>query len=217
MRKLVRWNVMKSAAAAMALGLSGWGAAWAAGPAVFDLQTGTLTLPELRLNANTKVSSVVLRFENYGELRVDDPNVGQVIEFVPDTNVLRIPSLSLGGVLYPAVSLTGPSVTIVSYGPIEIDSGAGGNYTLVLSLSAMGNNLGEVARLQNVPKPANQAEFCGDANLQALRDTITQQSGGMVGTLTLTGCTFNGNGGQIAMNMTVGGMPVPYVATYSYQ
>ena len=199
------------------LGLSAWGAALAAGPAVFDLSTGTLTLPELRLNANTKVGSVVLRFLDFGHVRVNDPAVGRQIEFVAETNVLRIPALMLGGVQYPAVSLTGPAVNIVSYGPIEVDSGTGGSFTLVIGLSAMGTSLGEVARIQNVPKPANKAEFCDDARLQELRDTITQQTGAMMGSLTLTGCSFNGNSGQIAMNLMVQGMAVPYVATYTFQ
>ena len=216
MRKSLSWNV-KSAAAAVVLGMSAWGSAWAGPLAVFDTADQTLTLPELRLNANTKVSSVVVRFLDFGQVRVNDPSVGAHIEFVADANVLRIPALSLGGVEYPAVSLTAPAITIVSYGPIEVDSGTGGGYTLELSLSAMGNNLGEVARIQNVPKPASQAEFCDDAKLQELRNTITQQSGGMVGTLTLNSCTFDGNGGQIAMSMGIGGMAIPYVATYSYQ
>src|SRR5690606_15842055 len=101
-RKSLRWNV-KSAAAAVMLGLSAWGSAWAGPLAVFDATTQTLTLPELRLNANTKVSSVVVRFLDFGQVRVNDPSVGAHIEFVAEANVLRIPALSLGGVEYPAV------------------------------------------------------------------------------------------------------------------
>ena len=211
---LQKW---KSVAAAAVLGLSAWGSALAAGPAVFDLGAGTLTLPQLRLNANTTVGGVVVRFLDFGHIRVNDPAVGSQIEFLADANVLRIPSLVLGGTSYPAVSLTGPAISNVSYGPVEVDAEAGGGFTLAISLSAMGSSLGEVARVHNVPKPASQAEFCDDARLQELRNTITQQSGGMAGALTLTGCTFSGNGGQIAMNLSVNGFAVPYVATYSYQ
>lgn len=220
MRKpsLPRWSHVKSAAAAAVLGLSAWSsAAWAAGQAAFDIGTGTLTVSELRFNASTTITDLVVRFLSYGEIRLNDPSVGADIEYVADANVLRIPALLLDGVTYPAVSLTGPDVQILSYGGIHVDSGAGGNYTLVVGLTAMGTNLGEVARIQNVPKPASQAEFCSEANLQTLRDTIASQANGSRATLTINGCSFDGNSGQVAVSVTMGGFPVPYVATYRYE
>ena len=220
MRKssLPRWSRVKSAAAAAVLGLSAWSsAAWAGGQAVFDIGTGTLTVPELRFDASTTITDLVVRFLSYGELRLNDPGVGADVEYLASANVLRIPALLLDGVTYPAVSLTGPDVQIISYGGIHVDSGAGGSYTLVVGLTAMGTNMGEVARIENVPKPANQGEFCGEANLQTLRDAIAQQSSSTGATLVITGCSFDGTSGEVAATVTMSGFPVPYVATYRYE
>ncbi len=220
-----RWVRSAVLAASLAMAaLAGTPALASTPAAVFDAGSMQLTLPQLRLDAGVRATNVVLSFVNFGQVRTGDPAVGSQIEFVSQTNVLRIPVLRLGGIEYTGVSLTGPVVRLVSYGPLEIDSPVPGNHTLVLSLSVSGNNLGEVARLLNVPKPSTQAQFCDDARLQELRNTITQQSGNMVGTLTLKSCSFDGTRGQIAMEMGIQspypGLPslnIPYVATYVYQ
>lgn len=220
-RRWIRSAVLAVSVAMAAL--AGTPALAATPVAVFDAASLRLTLPQLRIDSGMRATDVVLSFINFGQVRTGDPAVGSQIEFVSQANVLRIPVLRLGGVEYTGVSLTGPVVRLVSHGPLEIDSPVPGNHTLVLSLSVSGNNLGEVARLLNVPKPGTQAQFCDDARLQELRNTITQQSGGMVGTLTLRSCSFDGTRGQIAMEMAIQapypGLPalsIPYVATYVY-
>lgn len=221
-RRWIRSAVLAASLATAAL--AGTPALAATPAAVFDTASLRLTLPQLRIDAGVRASDVVLSFVDFGQVRTGDPAVGSQIEFLSQANVLRIPVLQLGGVEYTGVSLTGPVVQLVSYGPLEIDSPVPGNHTLVLSLNVSGSDLGEVARLVNVPKPETQGQFCDDARLQELRSTITQQSGGMVGTLTLKSCSFDGTRGQIAMEMGIQApypgfpaMTVPYVATYVFQ
>jgi hypothetical protein len=66
-------------------------------------------------------------------VRVNDPSVGTSIEFLPASNTLRIPQLTLGGAQFHNVSLTAPVAAIVSYGPVIIDPGIGGGSTLVVA------------------------------------------------------------------------------------
>lgn len=205
----------------LALACLGSSPACATPAAMFDTQAMTLSLAQLRIDGSVTFSSVVLRFLDFGQVRVNDPSVGTSIEFLPASNTLRIPQLTLGGAQFHNVSLTAPVAAIVSYGPVIIDPGMGGGSTLVVRLNVSGTDMGEVARLVDVPRPANQAEFCGDARLEELRQTITQQSGGAIGTLTLNACSFDGTNGRIALQMSIQSagfaMNIPYVATYVYQ
>lgn len=210
---------LSSMAAAAVLGFSAWGSAMASQVAEFDPATLTLTMPELRLGS-AKANDVVVRFLDFGVVQVNDPSVGQHIEYLP-SNVIKLPSLMFGGVQYPAVSLTGSAFHLVSFGTVEVDSGTG-SYTLVVTLTVAGSS-SEVSRIQNAAKPASQAEFCDDARMQDLRNTITQHAGGGVGEVTLKSCSFDGATGQIAMDMMVQSpvpgftLSVPYKATFSYQ
>lgn len=91
--------------------------------------------------------------------------------------------------------------------------GAGGNYTLVVSVTAGGISV-EGMTLNNVPKPANQNDFCEDVSVQNALDGVATG-----GTLTIDSCTFNGTTGSISamLNLTTPvEMSVPYVANYTY-
>lgn len=89
--------------------------AHAADPAVFDTATGHLRLPILQIDGNLKFCDVVIQLVSPGQLRLNDSSVGADISFTSAGNVLRIPQLSFGGAVYPAVSLTSPAVSLVSF------------------------------------------------------------------------------------------------------
>ena len=206
------------------LGSGGPAAATPAATAVFSTSNLQLTLPQVRIDNSLRASDVVLTFLDFGQIQVGDPAVGSQIEFLSQSNVLRIPELILDGARFTGVSLTGSAIQLLSLGPIEIDSPVQGSHTLVLYLNVGGQDMGEVSRIVDIPKPANQAEFCDDARMQELRNTITQQSGGAVGTLTLKSCAFDGTRGQVSMELGIQapypGLPamnIPYTATYVYQ
>ena len=105
-------------------------------------------------------------------------------------------------------TLQGAYVTITGGG-----SGVGGSYTLTLDVSVMGTTNQIV--LQNMPKPANQQEFCGEV----VNQSFSQITQGGAGTLTINSCSFSGNTGQVSATMAVTSpmaMTVPYTVTYTY-
>lgn len=179
----------------------------------FDMATGTLTMPVLQLDAGVRYRDVVIRLLDLGRLQMNDPAVGTGIQFVTSGNVLRLPKVVVGGVTYPQVSLVNPELVLVSVGELVVDSGAGGQYQLDIQVTAAGVSVPPIT-ITNVPKPATQNEFCGDPGLQ---QTITQSAAGIVGTWTMTGCTFNGSSGRIDMVLNAGFMSVPYSATYTFR
>lgn len=96
--------------------------------------------------------------------------------------------------------------------------GPGGNYTLTLNVSAMGTST--AITIENMPKPANQAEFCGWVNDQSSPLSLSQySSGGGAGTLTINSCSFNGSVGQVSATVNITApyaLTVPYSVTYTY-
>ena len=192
------------------------GVAWAANagePAVFDVATSQLRMPVLQIDQTTRFRDVVIQLINPGQLVLDDPAVGSEISFSTTGNVLRLPQLSLGGALYPRVSLANPGFVLVSFGDIVVDAGQQGQYQLDIRVTAAASVSVPPITLANVPKPANQDQFCNDP---ALRETITQNAGGYAGTWTMTGCSFTGSSGRIDMVLNVSGFALPYSATYTY-
>lgn len=194
-----------------------------AGAAQFDLSTMQLTLPEVRVDNALRSTDVVLTFSSFGEVKVNDASVGSRIEFDTAGNVLKIPQLLLAGTSYSGVSLTGAHMTVVRYGPIEVDAAPAGPYTLVISLMVAGMDQGEVSRILHVQKPNNQTEFCHPPFLEELRTTMFKNSGDTMASLTVNGCAFSGMQGQIDMTMglkpSAAGMPVvtyPYIVTYTF-
>lgn len=97
--------------------------------------------------------------------------------------------------------------------------GTGGNYTLTLDVTASGMVLPPVT-ITNVPKPPSQAEFCGWVNDPASNLSLNQFSNGATGGITITGCSFSGNVGQVSATMTITSpvsMTVPYNVIYTYR
>ncbi len=96
--------------------------------------------------------------------------------------------------------------------------GPGGNYTLTLNVSAMGTTTSMT--LENMPKPANQSEFCGWVNDPNSAVSLSQYSNGMgAGSLTINSCSFNGSVGQVSATVHITSpytLSVPYTVTYTY-
>lgn len=187
--------------------------AHAAQPAVFDPATGRLSMDELQLDAGVRYRNVVIQLLSPGQLRVDDPTVGPGIQFMTTGNVLRLPQVVVGGVTYPRVTLTNPGLAVVSVGELVVDGNAGGTYRLDIQVQAAGVSVPPIS-LTQVPKPTTQDEFCNDPSL---RQTITQNAGGVSGSWQVTGCTFNGTVGRIDMVLNAGFFNLPYSATYTYR
>ncbi len=188
----------------------------AADPAVFDPATGRLRMPVLQIDQNLKFRDVVIQLSSLGRLQLNDPSVGADINFSTSGNVLRIPQLSFGGVLYPAVSLASPGFALVSFGEAVVDSGAQGTYTLDIQVTARGTAVPPIT-INNMPKPATQAEFCNDP---ALQQTVIQNAGIAQATWTMTSCTFNGTSGRMDGLLTISSpvaLAIPVIANYTYR
>lgn len=187
--------------------------AGAADVASFDTSTSILTMPLVKIDGTTQIRDVRVRLLDFGQLQLDDPGIGSQIEFLSGGNVLRLPQVSLNGIIYPRVSLSNPTFTLESFGSIVVDAGTQGNYRLEVQVTAMQFSVPPII-IENVPKPATQDEFCNDPSL---RDQITQATNGMTGTWTMNSCSFNGTVGQINMTLTTPYFSLPYSATYTYR
>lgn len=96
--------------------------------------------------------------------------------------------------------------------------GSGGTYTLVLNVNAGGVAAPPVT-ITNVPKPANQAEFCSEIVNPSSGIGLTQAVPGGAGTLTINSCSFSGNTGSVSATLSITSpvaMTVPYTVTYTY-
>lgn len=187
--------------------------AGAADVSSFDTSTNILTMPVVQIDGNTQIRDVRVRLLDFGQLQLDDPSIGNQIEFFSNGNVLRLPQVTLGGITYPRVSLSNPTFVLESFGSIVVDGGTQGNYRLEVQVTAMQFSVPPIV-IENVPKPANQDEFCNDPSL---RDQITQATDGMTGTWTMNSCSFNGTVGQINMTLATPYFSLPYGATYTYR
>ncbi len=209
---------LRNSALAMAFAMAGLAAApaHAADPAVFDAATGRLRFPILQIDGNLKFRDVVIQLVSPGQLRLNDASVGVDISFTSAGNVLRIPQLSFGGVVYPAVSLTSPAFSLVSFGDVVIDAGTPSNATLDISVTAQGTPV-PLITINNMPKPSNQAAFCSDP---ALQQTVLQNAGAAQATWTMSTCTFSGNTGRMTGTLTITtpvAAAIPIVANFTYR
>ena len=83
-----------------------------------------------------------------------------------------------------------------------------------------GVSIGSPIVITNVPKPATQAEFCGEVQSQSSSLSAGQVFAGSGGTLTITGCSFNGTSGTVSAIVSITSpiaMSLPYSATYAYE
>jgi hypothetical protein len=218
MRKSQRWNVMKSATAAAVLGLSSWTAAWANAPAVFNMATMTLSLPDVRINANTKIKDVVVKFYELGHLELNDANVGPFIQYFLEDNVLQIPTVSVDGTTLQGVSLTGSMFLIESFGAIETVTDEAANHTLTVSVAEQsGAPLFSLDPAQSAQKPGSRLEFFNFMNTAAqnqLKSAITPDTNAV---LTMTDVTFDGNDGKVFFTLNAAGVVTSLVATFSFR
>lgn len=86
--------------------------------ASYDAATSTLTLPFVRLSNNTYFKNVSLVLNPLGSVVVGDPAVGTfpaVNEYSVGTNVLKLPSVTVGDRVYQQVSVTGPGLRVLAY------------------------------------------------------------------------------------------------------
>ncbi|MGV3679882.1 MAG: hypothetical protein ACO1PM_09180 [Acidovorax sp.] len=209
---------LRNSALALAVAMAGLAAApaHAADPAVFDAATGRLRFPILQIDGNLKFRDVVIQLVSPGQLRLNDASVGAEISFTSAGNVLRIPQLNFGGTLYPAVSLTSPGFTLVSFGDVVIDAGTPSNATLDIRVTAQGTPV-PLITINNMPKPSNQAAFCSDP---ALQQTVLENAGAAQATWTMSTCTFNGNTGRMTGTLTITtpvAAAIPIVANFTYR
>lgn len=182
--------------------------------ASYDSATGRLTLSQVVIDNQLSVDNLVLQLLSPGTVQVNDGAVGNSIEFISASRVLRLPAVTVGGSSIARVSLTNPDFVLVSYGAISVLSGTSGAYNLDLAVTANGMAAPAI-RIENVTKPANQSEFC----VQSIYDQFTSQTAGGSGTWQVTGCSFSGMSGQITALLTITSpvsMSIPYVATYTY-
>ncbi len=200
--------------------VSAMAGAQAADPAVFDGATGTLRMPTLQID-NAKYFSVVIKLLDVGVLKANDPAVvGEDIQFLSTGNLLHLPQLTVGSLLFTQVSLGNPSFSLVSYGGVVTSppfTGTGSTgHLLDVRVTAFATALNPIT-LVNVVRPMSQQEFCSDASLR-LPITQSQQQVALANNWTVKACTFNviEGTGSIAMTLSVSGLAVPYSATYYY-
>lgn len=93
--------------------------------------------------------------------------------------------------------------TIVIDDSIKDDDVPSGQYTLTVTTSVMGSGTSVV--LHNMPKPANQSEFC---NIQS--DELAEQG------YQINSCSFDGQVGVIDSTLSVSGMTLQYQTHYEY-
>lgn len=182
--------------------------------ASFTTQDNLLTLPSVQVSDNTRFENVVVRITSFGAIATDDPVVGNDIEFNLATNALYLPQVTVDGVLYSRISLTGLTFVIVSLDGINVDNGDAGNYALDIIVTALGNTL-PLIRVDNVPKPETQNEFCSDEIYNQFQRSVQ----GFTGTWQITNCSFNGTNGLIDAILTITSpmsMTVPYSVQYNY-
>lgn len=189
------------------------GHALASSQASFNTATGLLTMSRVDLSSNVAYTDVVIRIGHFGQIAVDDPSVGDRIAFDLDSFTLRLPSVSVDGQPYGKVSLRGLAFTLESIGA-QVDAGTSGGYDLDLAITASGIALPAV-RIENIEKPASQAEFCSDDVYAQFQQNVQ----GYSGSWRVTGCSFNGSVGNISAQLTVTSpfsMSLPYAVIYTY-
>lgn len=101
------------------------------------------------------------------------------------------------------------------FAPTTPNSGTGtGNANLTVEVAANGITMPTVT-VNGVPRPANQAEFCGAVQNDSTFSNIASSGG----TLTINSCSFSGNVGNISATLSLTSpvtMSVPYSVKYTY-
>ena len=90
--------------------------------ASFDEATSTLTLPFVRLSSGASFKNVSVALGPMGRVVVGDPAVGSfpaVNEYLPATNVLKLPSVTVGDRVYLQVSVSGAGLRVLAYEVVQ--------------------------------------------------------------------------------------------------
>lgn len=91
--------------------------------ATYDPATSTLTLPFVRLTNNTYFKNVSVVLSPLGSVVENDPTVGtfpSVNEYSPTSNVLKLPSVTVGSRIYERVSVSGPGLRVLGYEEVRL-------------------------------------------------------------------------------------------------
>lgn len=94
-----------------------------------------------------------------------------------------------------------------------------GHYTLTLNVVAAGVSTGPIT-IDNVAKPATQAEFCSELTDPDSPTGLNQAIPPGQGKLTVNSCTFNGTVGNVLLTLAITSpvaFTVPYTVTYTYR
>lgn len=86
--------------------------------ASYDPATSTLMLPFVRLANDTYYKNVSVVLSPLGTVTENDPSVGafpSVSEYSPTTNVLKLPSVTVGSRVYQRVSVSGAGLRVLGY------------------------------------------------------------------------------------------------------
>jgi hypothetical protein len=168
------------------------------------------------------------RFPQYFPTHTANSVLGPLVfRYYPQTEIyLGVGVGSGGGVVAGNVYVMGGlfGARPIDVGPLTnfitpIDSGVVTNKTLLITgtVSFPGQSVAiPETRIEDVPQPASQAEFCGDL---MTNDTYAQIFEQYEGTLTLKSCSFSGNTGSISAEITSPSLPFPvsFVANYTFE
>lgn len=186
----------------------------AADTATFNTQNNNLSLSAVRTSDAATFQSVIVRLTSFGTVAVNDARVGNSIEFDLSTNTLFLPSVTVDNVPYSKVSLTGLTFTVLQVNGLSVDSGSSGNYALDLVVTASGFSSPAI-RINNIPKPNTQGEFCSEDVYQQFKQSVQ----GVSGSWQVTSCSFDGTTGLINALLSMSSpfpINVPYSIRYTY-
>lgn len=164
--------------------------------ALFNPNTNTLTMPTLVITNVATFEDVMIKITDFGTIAIDDPAVGNVIEYDPNADKLLLPRVDIDSVIYSRVSLTGLDFSLRNVAGMVDDSFNG--YDLDIMITT-GERTHRVAHLENVPFPSNREEFCTDDVFDPFQESIE----GINGTWSIQGCSFTGTVGSISANLAV--------------
>ena len=104
---------------------------------------------------------------------------------------------------------TGGSGSNPGPGPAPGPGAGTSSLTVVSSVSGVQS---PPVTITDIPRPANQTEFCNDLQSDATFGAIAANGG----TLTINSCSFANNVGQVAATLNISGVSLPYAIRYTY-
>lgn len=183
--------------------------------AAFNTQDSTLSLSSVRVTDGTAFQNVVVRLTSFGTVTVNDPRVGNNVEFNLSSNTLFLPLVTVDNVPYSQVSLSGLAFVVLRVNGISVDNnGSSGSFALNLAITASGIETPAI-RIGNVPKPNTRNEFCSDDIYKQFQQSVQ----GFSGSWQITSCSFDGTTGLVGASLIITSpysMSLPYSVRYTY-